>query len=118
MGSQYDVAVVGGGLSGILTTAQMLKENPSLKIAVLEKEEKVGGRLSQSHSGDYGWYYGMDRISHDLWEKLKLTIDHWVESDISNTYTMQARKSFGVLSASKIKSHTLDDFWSETGAKK
>lgn len=117
MSGQYGVVVVGAGLSGILTAAQLLKESPSLKIAVLEKEERVGGRLSQSQNGDYAWYYGMDRISQDLWEKLKETTDHWIETDISEKYSLNKRTSFGVLSASKIKSHTLDDFWSEKGAK-
>ena len=43
--SIYDVIVVGGGVSGLYAAWRLKKGNPSLKILVLEAEERTGGRL-------------------------------------------------------------------------
>ena len=43
-GSSYDAIVVGGGLSGLLTSAFLLKKGR--KVLLLEKLEKLGGRFS------------------------------------------------------------------------
>lgn len=41
----YDVAIIGGGASGLFTGYRLMHHNPSLKIAVIESSSHVGGRL-------------------------------------------------------------------------
>lgn len=41
----YDFIIVGGGISGLYAAYQILKKTPQLKIAILEKEARIGGRV-------------------------------------------------------------------------
>ena len=41
----YDYIIVGGGLSGLYSAYKLLKENPDLKILILERNRNVGGRI-------------------------------------------------------------------------
>jgi len=41
----YDYIIVGGGLSGLYSAYNLLKENPKLDILILERNRDVGGRI-------------------------------------------------------------------------
>jgi protoporphyrinogen oxidase len=41
----YDVAVIGGGVSGVYTAWRLKQEKPELKVAVFEYGDRIGGRL-------------------------------------------------------------------------
>lgn len=41
----YDYIIVGAGLSGLYSAYKLLKENPDLKILILERNSDVGGRI-------------------------------------------------------------------------
>jgi protoporphyrinogen oxidase len=41
----YDFIIVGAGISGLYAAYQILKKTPQLKIAILEKEARIGGRV-------------------------------------------------------------------------
>lgn len=54
-----DVTIIGAGLVGLATAYQLNKRNPELKIAILEKENKVAAHQSGHNSGviHSGVYY-------------------------------------------------------------
>ena len=56
---QFDVAVIGAGLVGLSTAMALLAAQPSLRVAVLEKEPAVGAHQSGHNSGviHAGLYY-------------------------------------------------------------
>lgn len=56
---QYDVIIVGGGVVGLATGLQLLNGNPSLKIALIEKETSVAQHQTGNNSGviHSGLYY-------------------------------------------------------------
>jgi protoporphyrinogen oxidase len=41
----YDIIIVGGGIAGIYTMYNLKKRNPKLKVLLLEKEDRFGGRV-------------------------------------------------------------------------
>lgn len=43
--SKYDVAVIGGGVSGVYTAWRLKQANPDMKVAVFEYSNRIGGRL-------------------------------------------------------------------------
>src|SRR6476619_4607352 len=46
--SQYDVIVVGGALSGAATAILLLREDPSLKLLIVEKSAAFGRRVGEA----------------------------------------------------------------------
>lgn len=61
--TEVDVAVVGGGLTGLWTAYELSKEDPRLSIAVLEREHVGHGASGRNGGWCYdGFAAGMDRI--------------------------------------------------------
>jgi len=56
---QKDIIIIGGGIVGLATALQLLKDRPQLKILVLEKENEVGKHQTGNNSGviHSGLYY-------------------------------------------------------------
>ncbi len=56
---KYDVVIAGGGITGLATALQILKTRPDVKVAVLEKENRVAEHQSSRNSGviHSGLYY-------------------------------------------------------------
>lgn len=56
---KYDVVVVGGGIVGLATAYQLLKKKPSLRLALIEKEEQLCQHQTGNNSGviHSGLYY-------------------------------------------------------------
>lgn len=55
----YDVIIIGGGIVGLASALQLIKKNPSLKIAILEKEDRIAKHQTGNNSGviHSGIYY-------------------------------------------------------------
>lgn len=56
---EYDLVVVGGGIVGVASAREILLRHPSMKIAILEKEQKLATHQSGHNSGviHAGIYY-------------------------------------------------------------
>jgi len=56
---QYDVVVIGGGVVGLSVAREVMRQFPRLRVAVLEKEGRVGSHQSGHNSGviHSGVYY-------------------------------------------------------------
>jgi glycine/D-amino acid oxidase-like deaminating enzyme len=64
-GSCYDVAIVGGGFTGLWTAYHLLAQNPSLEVAIFEREE-VGFGASGRNGG-----FAMTKIGHSLHQMVR-----------------------------------------------
>ena len=70
VGVTFDIAIVGGGVIGLATAHQILKAQPGLQVAVLEKESAVATHASTRNSGvlHAGFYYSPDSMKASLTE--------------------------------------------------
>ena len=56
----YDVIIIGGGISGIYSMYNLKKNHPNLKVLCLEKNERFGGRVYTFHKKLDNINYVMD----------------------------------------------------------
>lgn len=56
---QYDIVIIGGGIVGLASAYHLLQQNPTLKVAVLEKESTLAAHQTGHNSGviHSGLYY-------------------------------------------------------------
>ncbi|MBO4883842.1 MAG: NAD(P)/FAD-dependent oxidoreductase, partial [Clostridia bacterium] len=47
----FDIAVIGGGASGLMASLEAKRENPALRVGVLEKLPRVGKKLMATGNG-------------------------------------------------------------------
>jgi len=88
----YDITIIGGGISGIYTMYKLKKNNPNLNVILLEKNERLGGRVYTFKDTINGIKYNMDlgagRIGYHHKNMIELINTLQMERDIipiSNT---------------------------------
>ena len=81
---KYDVIIVGAGIAGINTAYQLKKKQKDLKILMLEKAEKIGGRVqsinlhhNQSYESGSVRFYPSHRHLLKLLREFKLGPSDW-----------------------------------------
>lgn len=62
----YDVAIVGGGLAGVMTALRLSRLAPNLTIGLWEDEAHLGGRSLSGESGRYS--YGQTLVTEEFLE--------------------------------------------------
>jgi 2-hydroxyglutarate dehydrogenase len=57
--TDFDIVVIGGGIVGLASAYKIMLSHPDIRIAVLEKEEKVAAHQTGHNSGviHSGLYY-------------------------------------------------------------
>lgn len=49
--SDYDIAIIGGGIVGLATAYRLMEADPDLSLTILEKEDQVGAHQTSHNSG-------------------------------------------------------------------
>ena len=83
---KYDIIIVGGGIAGIYTMYNLKKQYPYLKVLLLEKDDRFGGRIytyrKKYNNKNYNMDLGAGRIGfhHNYMNKLvkELKLDKYI----------------------------------------
>ncbi len=81
MGRRYDIAIIGAGLVGLATAAQLHEREPGLTIAVLDKEATVAAHQSGHNSGvvHSGLYYEPGGVNVRYCRSGRVTLGRFAE---------------------------------------
>ncbi|MFP5376474.1 MAG: L-2-hydroxyglutarate oxidase [Acidimicrobiia bacterium] len=80
-GGEVDVAVVGAGLVGLATALRLLERRPGLRVAVVDKEDRVAAHQSSHNSGvlHAGVYYRPGSLKARLCVEGKAALERFAE---------------------------------------
>ena len=67
--SSFDIIIVGGGFSGLYATYSLLKKYPQARIAIIEKLNRLGGRIITEQEYGHTLEYGPMRFEPELQKK-------------------------------------------------
>lgn len=67
-----DLIIVGGGIAGLYAAYQHIKQNPRLKITILERNRQLGGRIDTFHGKHYTVEAGAGRFHNNQVLVMKL----------------------------------------------
>ena len=123
----YDIVIIGGGISGIYTMYNLEKKYPNLKVLLLEKEDRFGGRVYTFNKTIDGINYNMDlgagRIGyhHVLMMQLihELKLDKYIVPIDNTENYIEYNKTTGLSSdKSNIKKNSMDMLYKFLNGKK
>lgn len=121
----FDVVVAGGGMAGVLAAARIALARPDLKLAILEREPVLGGRLRGVGSGSkavhgYGLNAASDALFH-LWQRTIEAGDSIESPDdaaVAIPTPVERRLSrIGVMAGGKIAEFPVDQWFTAKGAR-
>jgi glycine/D-amino acid oxidase-like deaminating enzyme len=117
MDENISVIVVGGGLAGLLTAHRLAASLPAnTKIALLEKESFLGGRLVTGGTSDqYG--HGLQGISPRLYEFWNQALKSDPEANDLPALMNRRSTKAGVLAGSKVTEIPIEEIITEKGAR-
>ncbi len=90
----YDVAIIGGGASGMLTSVLLKREAPDLKVAIFERNERVGKKLLATGNGRCN--YTNQRVESYNFHSENKDFPMEVYSALDNIATIKLLKSIGI----------------------
>ena len=121
----YDIVIIGGGIAGVYTMYNLKKKYPNLKVLLLEKNNRFGGRVytynKKLNNTNYTMDLGAGRIGHhhklmvDLIKELKLeksmfditNTNNYIEYDVKTNTSInksKLKKNLGLLLYNLFKS--------------
>lgn len=73
---EYDVAIIGAGISGLTAAHSLLKKDPDLKLLIIEKGNVSGGQICSSPEGELGgrWFSEGHHELINLCKELKICV--------------------------------------------
>jgi len=88
---KYDAIIVGAGLAGIACALRLNKKG--LRVLVLEKNDKPGGKLSELHSQGFRWDQGPSLLTEP--------------ENINELFELYGRTRVTILNLSSIQNHAV-----------
>ena len=96
MNYDYDICIIGAGISGLYTCKKLLELHPELKIVLIEGSDRVGGRTLSIDNFDLGGQW----IGPTQTEIIKL-VNHYklelIEQKVGNNFLSKIELEFAGL---------------------
>jgi glycine/D-amino acid oxidase-like deaminating enzyme len=118
----FDIVIAGGGAAGVLAAARLAAAHPKARIALLEKDAALGGRLrttSHPEQREGSLYsYGLNAISERLFDFWQQTLRQDAETDDAAVMSgVASQTKVGILAGTKISDVDIDLWFSSKGAR-
>lgn len=113
----FDLAIIGGGLAGVLSASRLKAIKPDLNIILIEKDERPGGRLKSSELETSTWNTGLSSISFNLFEFWQQTTRAHPDAGDFPDIEISRMETLGFLQGSNLATVNLSDFMTAKGAK-
>ena len=79
--NRYDVAIIGGALSGAATATMLLRQNPALRVLIIERSPVFERRVGES-TIEISTYFLNRVLSHRAWHRHHLNEHHYVKQGL------------------------------------
>ncbi len=113
----YDVIIAGAGPAGVLAAARLKATTPELRVLLIEKDPWLGGRLRSSSTRAGAWSYGLNTISHKLFDFWDQTLKASPEAPELHEFAKSRQERYGVLFGSKMSEFPTEQLFSIKGAR-
>jgi len=113
----FDVIVAGGGVAGLLAAARLAQAHPGLRVALLEKESSLGGRLRGTSPELRSYSYGLNAISTPLFDLWDQTLRFDPEAPGLAALVDRRQGAVGILAGNRIVQTDIDAWFTAKGAR-
>ena len=90
----YDILIIGGGASGMMSAIASAMQNSSLSIAIVEKNDRVGKKILTTGNGRCNLTNLKTDISRYHGENVKFALSALKKADVNET--LELFKCFGI----------------------
>jgi glycine/D-amino acid oxidase-like deaminating enzyme len=112
---QYDVIIAGAGISGLLLAHRLCHANADLKVMILERDGRCGGRLG-SLDGDHRGH-GFNAVTPRLYEFWNQSLKQDPEGDDLPSLVHDRRSKSAILMGNKLSEVPTSQLLSDKGAR-
>lgn len=113
---RFDVMIAGAGIAGLLAAHKICTTSPNLRVALLEKEPCLGGRMVMGgQSSQYG--YGFHSVTPRLYEFWNQALKSDPEADDLPSLVNTRLTRAGILAGNKLTEFDTADLCNERGAR-
>lgn len=114
---QFDIAVAGAGLAGVLVAWELHKKFPSARLVLIDKEAHPGGRLRSTNADEHRWAFGLKAMTPELYHYWDQLLKEDPEGKDLPAFTTGKYQRAGVLAANKVSEVPLESLWTDKGAR-
>ena len=113
----YDIIIAGAGIAGTLAVNRLFQTLDGVKILILEKGQKAGGRaLSYEGSNDF-WGYGLNFLSTEVLDYISHSYSIEPELQFDESLRERSLKTGAILAGGKLNQFSIAHCFSPEGAK-
>ena len=112
---EFNVIIAGGGVSGLLLAHRLCHTDPQVKVLIVERESRCGGRLASLDGEQRG--HGFNAVTPRLYEFWNQSLKQDPEGDDLPSLVNQRRTRSAILMGNKLSEVATAQLLSDKGAR-